>query len=446
MIKLQNWELEILGIMKIKEKIKMRFPGLVSFSHKLRGILAYYLYGRPSKRLRVIGVTGTNGKTTTCHLIAKILEEAGERVGMATTTTFKIGAKEWTNRTNMTTISPFALQKLLREMVQAGCSYAIVETTSHAISQYRNWGIRYYAVAITNVTHEHLDYHKNFKDYLETKLKLFQSFPRVAVVNADDPNYELFLQFSAGRHLTYSQTKRADVVARKILPSSDGTVFTLVTPTVQTTIDLHLAGLFNVSNALCAAAVAYGLGIDIADIKRGLEEVKSIPGRMERVDCGQDFIVLIDYAVTPDSLEKLYSTLRPGVRGKMIAVLGACGDRDKTKRPIMGSIAGRFADIVVVTDEEPYTEDPKDIIEQVAKGVPRGSKSKKMKLGENFFKILDRREGIAKALSLAKRGDLVVITGMGAQEFRVVGNKKFPWIEREVIKEELKKLGYNKRK
>jgi len=430
--------------MTIKQKIKDRYPGFVVWTHKVRGELAYFINGRPSKRLRVIGVTGTNGKTTTCHLIAKILEEAGYRVGMATTTTFQIGSKQWVNSTNMTTMSPFALQGLLRQMVQAGCTYAIIETSSHSIDQYRNWGVRYYAVAMTNVTHEHLDYHKTFEDYVATKARLFKMRPRVAVVNADDPSAESFLHFSAGSHLTYSQTKRADVTARKILPDRDGTIFTLVLPEGQLTINLALIGLFNVSNALTAAALAFGLRIPPKAIKSGLEAVKSVPGRMEQVNEGQPFTVIIDYAVTADSLEKLYSTLKPGVRGKMIAVLGSCGDRDKTKRPTMGSVAGRFNDYVIVTDEEPYTENPQEIIEQVALGVPRGKKTK-MELDKDYFKILDRREGIRKALEIAQRNDLVIITGMGAQEFRVVGSKHLPWSEKKVIKEELNKLGYNKK-
>jgi len=433
--------------MSFKESIKKRYPGFVIWTHKVRGAVAYYINGMPSKRLRVIGVTGTNGKTTTCHLIVKILEEAGERVGMASTTTFKIGGKEWVNRTNMTTMSPFALQSLLKKMVQAGCTYAVVETSSHSIAQFRNWGVRYYAAVMTNVTqYEHLDYHKNFEDYVITKTKLFKTRPRVAVVNADDPSHQKFLQYSAGQHLTYSQITRADVTARKILPDRDGTIFTLVLPTGQLTIDLHLPGMFNVSNALAAAALTYGLHVPPEVIKKGLEAVKLIPGRMEKVDAGQDFTVIIDYAVTPDSLEKLYSTLKPGVKGKMIAVLGATGDREKTKRPILGAIAGRFADLVVITDEDPYSEDPQEILEQVAAGVPRGNKNKKMILGEEYFKVLDRREGIKKALEIAKKGDLVVATGMGAQEYRVVGKKHLPWSEKDVIREELKKLGYTKKK
>lgn len=431
-------------IKSLKDYFRENAPSFVLWTHKARAIFAFYFYGMPSKRLRVIGVTGTNGKTTTCHLIAKILEESGQRVGMLSTTTFQIGAKTWVNKTNMTTMSPLQVQKLLKEMANAGCSYIVMETSSHAIAQNRNWGIRYVAVAMTNVTHEHLDYHKTFEDYVETKTQLFSRRPKVAVANMDDPNYKHFLRFPAREQLTYSQSIKADITARKILPSADGTIFTLTTPTFQTTIDLKLPALFNVSNALCAAAVCYGLNISAEVIKKGLEAVTNIPGRLEKVDNGQDFTVIIDYAVTPDSLEKLYSTLRPGVRGKMIAVLGSCGDRDKTKRPIMGAIAGRCNDYVVVTDEEPYSEDPQEIIEQVASGVPRGKKDG-MQLDKDYFKISNRRDGIKKALELAKKGDLVIITGMGAQEFRVVGNEKKPWNERKVIEEELGKLGYNKK-
>ena len=429
----------------LKQKIKIKFPWLVDFSHKARGILAYYLNGAPSKALQVIGVIGTNGKTTTCYMITAILEAAGERVGMASTTSFKVGSKQWTNVSNMTTVNPFFLQRLLKQMVKEKCRFAVVETTSHAVAQYRNWGIRYQAAAMTNVVHEHLDYHKTFKEYVQTKARMFSRLPRLAVVNSDDPSAGEFLRYKAGKQLTYSMEKRADVVARKILPDRNGTIFTLVLPNTQLTVNHAMVGLFNVSNALCAAAVCWGLGISPEAIKKGLESLKSVPGRMEPVEAGQDFTFLIDYAVTPDSLEKLYSTLKPGISGRLFAILGSCGDRDRTKRPIMGAVAGRFADVVIVTDEDPYTEDPQAIIEEVAKGVPKGSKTNKMVLGENFFKILDRREAIAKAISMAQRGDLIVITGMGAQEYKVVQGKKVPWQERAVILEELAKAGFEKK-
>jgi len=389
-------------------------------------------------------VTGTNGKTTTCHLIARILEVSGASVGMATTTTFKVKKEIWTNSTNMTTVSPFKLQSMLRKMASAGCEYAIVETTTHAISQFRNYGIKYYAVAMTNVTHDHLDYHGTFEAYLSEKLKLFSNDPKLAVVNTDDPSAARFLSFESGRRITYAIEARADVVARKMLLDPKGSTFTLVLPGVQVAVDLKLPGIFNISNALCAASVCHGLGVSPDAIRRGLESVDFVPGRMEKVEAGQDFTVIVDYAHTPDALEKVYSALRPSVKGKMIVVLGACGDRDKTKRPIMGELASKFADVIIVTDEEPYTENPKEIIEQVASGV-ENSKNGKIILNKNFFKIDNRRDGIAKAVLLAEKGDLVIVTGMGAQEFRVVDTKHLPWKEKEVIREELEKAGYNKR-
>lgn len=429
--------------MKFKEKIRKNYPGLVDLSHKLRGFLAYHIYGKSPKKLIVIGVTGTNGKTTTAHMIASILEASGEKVGMATTTTFKVGSKIQTNSTNMTTISPFALQSLMRKMVKAGCKYAVIETTSHAIAQYRNWGIRYYCSVMTNVTHDHLDYHKTFEKYLSTKLKLFRK-SRFAIVNRDDPSWERFAKASTGQVLTYAIDERSDIAARKILQDPTGTIFTIVLPSGQVTVNLLLPGKFNISNALAAASACFALNVSNEAIKEGLENLKQVPGRMEKVSSGQDFNVIVDYAHTPDALEKVYSALRQALKGKMIVVLGACGDRDKTKRPVMGAIAGEYADTVIVTDEEPYTEDPLEIIQQVASGVPSGSKIKQRIENKNFFIINDRREAIARALSLADRNDTVVITGMGAQEYRVVGSEHQPWNERKIILQELGKLGYNK--
>jgi UDP-N-acetylmuramoyl-L-alanyl-D-glutamate--2,6-diaminopimelate ligase len=431
--------------MSVKKIIKQKFPALVPFSHKLRGVAAHHLYGRPSQKMKIIGVTGTNGKTTTCHLIASILESSGAKVGMATTTTFKVDNKIQINKTNMTTMSPFKLQALLRQMANAGCEYAIVETTTHAISQFRNYGITYFAVAMTNVTHDHLDYHGTFESYLAEKLKLFSNNPKLIVANLDDPNGLRFLSNPAGRHIGYSLESRGDVVSRKILIDEKGSTFTIVLPSVQVTVELKLPGMFNISNALCAASVATGLGISPEMIKNGLEDIKSVPGRMEKIEAGQDFTVIVDYAHTPDALQKVYSELTKILKGKLIAVLGACGDRDKSKRPIMGSLAAQFADIVIITDEEPYTEDPNEIIEQVALGVFSGKAKHEVKENENFFKVMDRRKAIAKALSVAQRNDIVIITGMGAQEFRVIGEKHLPWVEKKVVKQELERLGYNKR-
>ncbi len=412
--------------------------------HKAQAIFANYWHGLPSRKLKVIGVTGTNGKTTTCNLIAKILDEAGYKVGLATTINFKIGKKEWVNESKMTTIGVFELQKLLRDFVDAECHYAVIETTSHAIDQFRNWGIKYEVAALTNITHDHLDYHGTFENYRDAKLKLFLNAKK-SILNSDDKTYAYFDQKIVNKpKLSYGLDEKADVTARKILYETDSTLFTAVTPKGQIAINLRLPGKFNVYNALCAICIALTQEINLETIKDALEKVQTIPGRMEKISLEdknrkQDFTVIIDYAHTPDAIEKIYQTLTPISRGKIIHVFGACGDRDKTKRPIMGAQAGRYADYIILTNEDPYSEDPETIIEEVAKGVPRGvTKEKPKKLGKNFFKILNRKEAIAKAISLAQKDDLILITGKGAEKCIVAGDKKIPWSDKETVIELLK--------
>lgn len=420
--------------------IRKNYPGFVLFTHKTRGLFAHLLFGQSSKRLKIIAVTGTNGKTTTCHMIASILEANGEKVGMTSTTTFKLAGQVIRNKTNKTTVNPFALHRMLAKMVNAGCNYAVVETSSHAIKQFRNYGLKYLAVAMTNVEKdEHLDYHKTFEEYVSTKARLFASNPQVAAVNVDDPSSDKFMHFTVGKYVTYSINKMADVVARKILPDPKGTVFTLVTPNGQTTVTLKLPALFNVENALCASSVSVGIGIPLEAIKKGLESVDHVPGRMEKVDRGQKFNILIDYAVTPKAFEKVFMELRKSTTGKLIAVFGSCGDRDRNKRPNLAQVASELTDIFVITDEEPYSEKSEDIIEEISNGV-----TESRILNKDYFKILMREEAIGKALSLAQPGDTVVITGMGDQSYRIFGDKKIKYSERQVIKNELGKLGFNK--
>lgn len=427
-------------------------PPWILASHKLRAVVACLLYRFPGKKIRVIGVTGTNGKTTVCHLISSILNEAGFKTGMATTINFQIGDKQWINKTKMTTLSPFVLQRLLYQMVKEGCDYAIIETTSHAIAQYRVWGIPYDIVVFTNLTHDHLDYHKSFEEYKTTKGKLFESLEtsyrkptvlKVSVVNRDDPSYSYFYDFEADVKLSYG-ILGGDVSAKNILYRPDGTDFIMTFPRGKIFIKLSLPGRFNIHNALAAAAVGLSQGIDIQTIKQGLEKVKGVSGRMEKIEEGQKFTVLIDYAHTPDALQKIYETLIPIKKGKLIHVFGACGDRDRTKRPIMGALAGRYADYVILTNEDPYTENPEDIIRDIAKGLAQGRERNKeaKKEGVDFWKILDRREAIKKALEIAKKDDIVLITGKGAEQAIVVGDKKIPWDDREVTRELLKNMLY----
>lgn len=430
----------------MKSFIRKNFPGFISFYHLTRAVAANILYGFPARKMRIIGITGTNGKTTTCFMLASILRAAGKNVGMLTTVRFSIGSQEIANDLNMTTVNPFLLQKYLKRMLQHNCTDIVLETTSHAIDQRRIWGINFEAVGITNVTHDHLDYHKTFANYVSTKKKLFEMPHRISILNMDDENYKEFDEVAVGNKIVYAtEHKDVDVTARKVLTEPSGTLFTLVTRAGQLAVDLKLPGKFNVSNALCATALAVGLDIPIGKIKEGLEAVAQVPGRMERVTVPEakgrhNFTVIIDYAHTPDALQKVLETIRPAVRGKLIAVYGATGDRDKTKRPILGSIGGRLADVVYITDEEPYSEDPRKFIEAVAAGVPKGAtKQRPKKLGETFFVVPNRMDAIDKAISQAGSGDVVLITGMGDQSYKVIGDQKVPWSDRDVVQAMLRK-------
>lgn len=433
----------------IKNQIRAILPEqIILLGHKLRAMTAAFWYRFPSRRMTVIGVTGTNGKTTTVSMIADILTTAGKTVCSTSTVEFRIGEKRLTNRTKMTVISPFALQKFLREALEQGCTHAVIETTSHALAQHRVWGINYDTVVLTNITHDHLDYHKTYLEYRDTKLKLFQRNPRLAVINFHDKAAPIFLNQNAGRQISYGidcpPSAQVDVVARKLLAEPAGTLFTAVTPAGQVVINLKIPGNFNVLNSLAALSVAIGHDITLETAKRALEHFKPVAGRMEKIDEGQDFTVLVDYAHTPDAFEQIYQTLRPVAKGKIIHVFGATGDRDKTKRPILGAIGGRWADYVILTDEDPYTENPMKIIEEVAKGVPRGATKAHPKTeGKNFWKILDRHEAIRKAFQIAKRGDIVLLTGKGHEEVMVVGDTHVPYSDRKVAREELQKLAEN---
>lgn len=435
--------------MSLKSRLRpYATPALLRAWYKFNAVAANVVYGFPGRRLRVIGVTGTNGKTTTSHLIGAILQAAGYETAIASTVAFQIGTNREANALNMTTPNPWVLQKFLARAIRAGCHVAVIETTSHALDQERVWGIRYEAVVMTNLTHDHLDYHKTFDAYREAKLRLFAHQPRVAVVNADDASAPQFLALPAGRQLTYGLEAKADVTARKLMLEPTGSLFTAVTPAGQTAINLQLPGRFNVANALAAIAVGVSQGIALETIKQALERVAGVPGRMERVDVGQDFTVLIDYAHTPDAFEQIYSTLRPVTRGRLIHVFGATGDRDKTKRPIMGALAARSADLVVLTTDEPYREKPEEIIDEIVGGITRGRPKQPVKKkegsttgeGEWWWRVTDRRRAIAAALEMARHDDVVLITGMGDERWMTIadgsgGIKRIPWNERRIVKD-----------
>ncbi len=432
----------------MKDFLRKILPkSMILLSHKARGIIAALIYGMPSRHIRVIAVTGTNGKTTTCHMISEILQAANYKTAMATTINFQIGSKRWKNTTKMTTISPFALQRFIRKAVKAGCHWLVLEVTSHSIAQYRIWGIQPKISVLTNITHDHLDYHGNYEQYRNTKAEIFRQ-AETSIINMDDKSVSFFLKIPEAKKITYGLDKpeidrpgRPDILAKKIILEPTGSLFTVITRESQVAINLKLPGKFNIYNALAALSVANVLKIHLELVKTALARIKNIPGRMEKVELGQSFSVLIDYAHTPDALEKIYTTIKSSnIKGRIIAVFGACGNRDRSKRPIMGALAGRFADVVIITNEDPYDEDPVKIIEEVASGVARGETQKNQKVpGENFFKILDRYQAIEKAFKIARTDDVVLITGKGDEECIVSIGKKIPWSDRKIAKELLLK-------
>ena len=437
----------------LKQSLKpLVTPQTLKAYHWSKAAAANVVFGFPSRGMLVIGITGTKGKTTTCHFLASILEEAGFQVGMATTVNFRIAGKEEVNDTNMSVTGPFPLQRLLRRMRQARCDVAILEVTSIALDQFRTLGIPFRYVGLTNIAHDHLDYHKTMERYAAAKLRLFLGRRKMATVNLDDPSSELFLKRTTASEKWGYTTRNTTAECQQVRAVQiDGSSFRLQIGEQSEPVRLQLPGRFSIENSLCAATIALSIGVSLRAVTVGLGKLAKVAGRLEMIAAPGGFQVMVDYAHTPDSLEKLYSTLRPDISGRMIAVLGATGDRDTTKRPIMGALAARFCDFVFVTDEEPYTEDPQAIIEEVASGVPRGRPlfkavvavqrqiKPKIKadnasgLGEWWWKISDRKEAIATALKLAQPGDLVLVTGMGAQNFRNVGGKKEPWNDRQVI-------------
>ena len=415
-----------------KDMKKLVPQSIKNIYHLCQAILANFWYGFPSRKLKVIGVTGSDGKTTTVQMIAKILEEAGKKLAVASTINFRINGSEEKNLSHYTTESSFAVQKFMRKAVESGCEYLVLETSSHSLDQYRVWGIKYQTAVVTNVTREHLDYHKTMEKYRQAKRKLFEN-AKTAIINLDMESPEEFLNIATGRKFTYSlKDSRADVLAENIELGIDYSKFKIQ----NSKFILNIPGEFNIENALAATCVGISENIDLETISQALEKIKGIPGRMESIHNKKGLNIIVDFALTPNALDKLYSLLfsikKEGA--KIIAVFGSCGERDRGKRPIMGEIVSKSADFMIITDDEPYHENPKQIIEEIVAGI------KNKKENETFWKISDRREAIHKALEIAKSGDTVVVTGMGAEESMVVGDKKIPWNDRKVIEEELQKF------
>ena len=414
---------------RIKGLIKKIFPSfLISWYHFLLAFVSAAIYRFPSKKLKVIGVTGTNGKSTVVSMTSSILEEAGYKIASSSSMKFKVAKKEWENTLRMTMPGRFALQKLLRQAVDAGCQYAVLEITSEGIKQHRHRFIDFNAAVFTNLTPEHIESHKGFEKYREAKGKLFQSTKGIHVLNLEDGHTDYFLKFPADEKYGYGIDPKVQegltiVKAENCQISDKGSTFHINNIEFR----LNLLGKFNIHNTLAAVCVGLSQGIDLETCRKGLEKIKEIQGRMEMV-VSEPFKVLIDYAFTPNALEKVYQTIRDNFNPKkVICVLGSCGGgRDKWKRPVLGRIAGDYCDEIIVTNEDPYDEDPMDIINQVAEGA-----------GPRARKTLNRRKAIRESLESAEAGDVVIITGKGSEPcICVQGGKKIPWNEKQVVKEE----------
>ncbi len=411
--------------------------------HYLLARLASIWYGNPSKKLIVIGVTGTNGKTTTTYLISKALEASGFKTGCTTTAILKVGDREWLNKTKMTMPGRFFLQRVLRQMVDAGCRYAVIETSSQGLLQHRHIGINYDVAVFTNLTPEHIEAHGGFENYKRAKLQLFEYLNRTPAKTIDGRKIQKYavLNTDSGYADDFAQKVRPDqivwygidhargIVASDVQLNGDGSVFRVH----DTFISLHLPGRYNIENALASLAVCQALGIDSKHAAKKIGSVTRVPGRFEKVDVGQPWTVIVDYAPEPESFKRLYEALALVPHARVIHVLGSCGGgRDIARRPILGRLAGEKADLVIVTNEDPYDDDSNLIINQVAAGALEKGKVE----NQTLFKITDRREAIFKAMELAQPHDLVVLTGKGCEPWICLAQgQKIPWDEVAVAKE-----------
>jgi len=404
--------------------------------------LAAAWHGFPSRRLRLIGVTGTDGKTTTVTLVRAILEAAGHPTGIVTSVSAVIGREELDTGFHTTTPDALELQNLLARMVQAGCEYAVVEATSHGLAQYRLEACHFDVAAITNITHEHLDYHKSFQEYQEAKALLFRSLAisarkpnvaKVSVLNVDDPSFPYLSRFPADKQIAYGLHHPADVTATEITLLPTATRFIAQTPAGSFLIQSPLVGEFNLHNLLAAIAIATSQEISPGAIQEGVGRISGIPGRMEKIDLGQPFQAIIDFAHTPNALRNALEVARFMTRGRLFVVFGCAGLRDRAKRPMMGEIAGQLADRVIITAEDPRTEDLEAIMEAIAEGCRRAGREE----GTDFWRIGDRGEAIQFAIDRAEPGDLVIITGKGHEKSMCFGTVEYPWSDHQAVKEAL---------
>ena len=396
-------------------------------------------YGWPARGLRVIAVTGTNGKTTTANYINEILKQAGYKTAMFTTAVIEVAGESKINNLNATVASVSRMQQFLNEARRSKVDFVILEVTSHSLHQHKLDGVPIEAAVMTNLTQDHLDYHKTMEKYAAAKGLLFARNPRYIVLNRDDDWFDYFDKYLAEEQkITYGKSEDADVRISDIKLYKKGSEAVLAFDHQEKSqLATYLPGEYNVFNMAAAASICYVLGVSMSDIKNGIASLEGIPGRFERATKDETYEVIVDYAHTPDALEKLLEATRNITKKRIILVFGACGDRDALKRPIMGKIAAKLADEIILTDEESYNENPDKIRRDIYAGIEESKATNKT------TEIADRREAIRHALNIAKKDDTILITGMGHEQFRIINGEKLPWndtnIVREIISEKIKK-------
>ncbi|GIN83801.1 UDP-N-acetylmuramoyl-L-alanyl-D-glutamate--2,6-diaminopimelate ligase [Heyndrickxia sporothermodurans] len=407
---------------------------IVKDTKRAMAILADAFYHQPTKKLRLIGITGTNGKTTTSHLIDQIFQDAGEKTGLIGTMYMKIG--DQILETKNTTPDSMTLQKTFRQMVDSNVKSAIMEVSSHALDQGRVYGCDYDVAVFTNLTQDHLDYHHTMEEYRRAKSLLFSQLgntynhehPKFAVLNIDDPASAKIKKETAAHIISYGIDHNADFYASKIQMSASGTTFTLSSPEGVHEINIKLIGKFSIYNVLAAIAAAYVSQIPLKEIIQSIESVKGVAGRFELVNGGQDFPIIVDYAHTPDSLENVLKTIQHFAEKRIFVIVGCGGDRDKTKRPIMAQIACEYGTNPIFTSDNPRSEDPDQIIQDMVAGVN----------GKDFVTITDRREAIFYGVKNASSGDVVIIAGKGHETYQQIGEKILDFDDRMVALEAVK--------
>lgn len=392
--------------------------GIKNIYHFFSALLAILAFRYPARQLTVIGVTGTDGKTTTVNLIYHILITSGKKVSLISSVNALIDKKEYETGFHVTTPNPWALQKYLRQAVNKGCQFMVLEATSHGLDQHRLLGANFVVGVVTNVTHEHLDYHKTYQNYLKAKAKLFQAV-KLAVLNQDDKSFDYLKSIvpKKTKLITYG-LKKGD--------------FTPQTFKFKTS----LPGEYNQYNCLAAIAVTSCLGLSNKMTKKGISSFEPIKGRLEEIDEGQDFKVFIDFAHTPNALESVLKFLKQKKEEKLIAVFGCAGERDKAKRPVMGEISVRLTDITVLTTEDSRTEDVNEIIAQIARGCKKAGGIE----GKTFFKVPGRAEAIKFAFKKAQKGDIVILCGKGHEKSMCFGKTEYPWSDQKEARQALRKL------